>query len=276
MGDADQLMNFVFVRHSFLLDSNEPGRADDHCCGSAAINEKAAPRGSGFRNERRRFISCAIHRRLRRFDVVDGDLAGAAVFSRVEGNLLAFDEVAHAGALESGGMDEHVLAAVGRLDEAEALHVVVEFYSARNHRGNLSRWMQMHVSEGTQKRGLNSVRRCNGKKVRTCAWKDQKRNDPIVRPKSDNNYISVILDYNKDKTESKFMEKNSFAIWHNIMEPEATVSRVQPHFSSRSAFALEKLKARISGALGPRLGRDLSQLLQNEVVHGTEHALTIL
>jgi hypothetical protein len=80
--------------------------------------------------------------------------------------------------------------------------------------------MQMHVSEGTQKRGLNSVRRCNGKKVRTCAWKDQKRNDPIVRPKSDNNYISVILDYNKDKTESKFMEKNSFAIWHNIMEPE--------------------------------------------------------
>ena len=29
----------------------------------------------------------------------------------------------------------------------------------------------MHVSEGAQKRGLNSVRRCNGKKVRTCAWK---------------------------------------------------------------------------------------------------------
>ena len=75
----------------------------------AGANEKAAPRGSGFRNERRRFISCAIHRRLRRFDVVDGDLAGAAVFSRVEGNLLAFDEVAHASALESCGVDEHVL-----------------------------------------------------------------------------------------------------------------------------------------------------------------------
>jgi hypothetical protein len=53
--------------------------------------------------------------------------------------------------------------------------------------------MQMHVSEGAQKRGLNSVRRCNGKKVRTCAWKDQKRNDPIVRPKSDKHHIDSCL-----------------------------------------------------------------------------------
>jgi hypothetical protein len=68
-------------------------------------------------------------------------------------------------------MNEHVLAAVIRLNEAEALHVVVEFHGAHNHWVNLSRLLQMHVSEGTQKRGLNSVRRCNGKKVRTCAWK---------------------------------------------------------------------------------------------------------
>ena len=47
-------------------------------------------------------------------DVVDGDLAGAAVFSRIKGNLLAFDEAAHAGALKSGGVDKHVLAAVAR------------------------------------------------------------------------------------------------------------------------------------------------------------------
>ena len=58
---------------------------------------------------------------LCRLDVVDGNLAGAAILRRVEGNLLAFDEAAHAGALKSGGMDEHVLAAVVRLDEAEAL-----------------------------------------------------------------------------------------------------------------------------------------------------------
>ncbi len=56
----------------------------------------------------------------------------------------------------------------------------------------------MHVSEGTQKRGLNPVSRCNGKKVRTCAWKDQKRNDPIVRPKSDKNNIVLFWNDNKD------------------------------------------------------------------------------
>ena len=64
-------------------------------------------------------------------DVVDGDLAGVAVFDRIEGNLLALDEVAHAGTLESGGMNEHVVAAVSQLNEAEALLVVVEYYGAR-------------------------------------------------------------------------------------------------------------------------------------------------
>src|SRR5687768_9320895 len=72
-------------------------------------------------------------RALCRLDVVDGDLAGAAVFRRVKGDLLAFDQAAHSGALQSSGMDEHVLAAVARLDEAEAFLIVVEFYGARVH-----------------------------------------------------------------------------------------------------------------------------------------------
>src|SRR5215213_7396061 len=106
-------------------------------CGSAPwqrhkCKQKAAPLG-----ERPRWFSAdrpaPKRRALCRLDVVDGDLAGAAVFGRVKGNLLAFDEAAHAGALKSGGMDEHILAAVARLDEAEAFLIVVEFYGARVH-----------------------------------------------------------------------------------------------------------------------------------------------
>src|SRR6202035_5842904 len=49
--------------------------------------------------------------RLRGLDVADGGLAGAAVLLGVERDLLAFDETGHAGPLERGRMDEHVLAA---------------------------------------------------------------------------------------------------------------------------------------------------------------------
>ena len=104
-------------------------------------------------------------------------------------------------------MNEHVLAAVVRLDEAEALHIVVEFYSAHNHWGSLSRLLEMHVSKGARKRGLNPVRRCNGKKVRTCAWQYRKRNDPIVRPKSDRSSIDLFLGINKCWLSSLFMEE---------------------------------------------------------------------
>jgi len=62
----------------------------------------------------------------------------AAVLGRVEGNFLTFHEAAHAGALESGGMDEHVVAAVVGLDEAEAFLIVVELYGARIHGSILS------------------------------------------------------------------------------------------------------------------------------------------
>src|SRR3954470_21359226 len=82
-------------------------------------------------------LSRAGHPTLRGLDGVDGDLAGAAVLGGVEGDLLALDEAAQARALQRGGVDEHVLGAVVRLDEAEAFLVVVEFHGARNHRGVL-------------------------------------------------------------------------------------------------------------------------------------------
>src|SRR5258708_39195238 len=45
----------------------------------------------------------------------------AALAHNVVGELLSLIEVAHSGALDCGNMDEHVLSAVGRLNEAEAL-----------------------------------------------------------------------------------------------------------------------------------------------------------
>ena len=60
--------------------------------------------------------------------VTDGDLAAATVFLGVEKDLLAFRQTAHASALESRCVDEYVLAAVSRSDEAEALLVIIEFH----------------------------------------------------------------------------------------------------------------------------------------------------
>jgi hypothetical protein len=71
-------------------------------------------------------------------DGAHGDLAGAAIFLRIEGNLLAFDQPAHSGALERGGVDKDVLAAVIRLNEAEAFLVVVELHGALIHKDILS------------------------------------------------------------------------------------------------------------------------------------------
>ena len=45
---------------------------------------------------------------------------------------------AHAGALERSGVDENVLAAVIRLNEAEAFLIVVELHGARIHQDILS------------------------------------------------------------------------------------------------------------------------------------------
>ena len=68
-----------------------------------------------------------------RLDISHGDLTRAAIFLGIEGNLLALVQRAHASALERGGMDEYVLAAVIGLNEAEALLVIVEFDCAGLH-----------------------------------------------------------------------------------------------------------------------------------------------
>src|SRR5687767_5256733 len=62
-----------------------------------------------------------------------GVLAAAPVGLDVEADLLALDESHHAGPLQRRRMDEHVLAAVVRLDEAIALLAVVEFHRTRLH-----------------------------------------------------------------------------------------------------------------------------------------------
>jgi hypothetical protein len=72
-------------------------------------------------------------RYLSSLNVADSNLARAAVFLRVELDLLALDKVTHASALKGGSVDEYVLAAVVRLNEAEALLIVVEFNSTGIH-----------------------------------------------------------------------------------------------------------------------------------------------
>src|SRR6478736_1356062 len=98
--------------------------------GSSFSKSKKPLQGSGFAR-RQGMPSRLFQRNLGRLDVVDGNLAGTTVFRSVEGKLLAFAEAAYAGALESGGVDEHVLAAIVRLDEAEAFLIVVELNGAR-------------------------------------------------------------------------------------------------------------------------------------------------
>src|SRR5262245_4431798 len=82
--------------------------------------KKAAPVRSG--------VNCVARRRggiaasgLQGLDIGDGDLAGAAIGFGIERDFLALGEAAQAGALQGGGVDEHVLAAIVRLDEAETL-----------------------------------------------------------------------------------------------------------------------------------------------------------
>src|SRR5579862_1193410 len=82
---------------------------------------------------------------LRHRDIADGDLAGAAVFLRIEGDLLALGQATQSGALERSRMNEDVLAAVIRLNEAEAFLVVVKFYGTRCH-GDILLLDEVHVS----------------------------------------------------------------------------------------------------------------------------------
>jgi len=67
-----------------------------------------------------------------------GLLAAATVCLHLVGDLLSFDQVAHSGALDSGDVDENVLAAVIRLDEAKALGFVEPLNGADGHRYSVS------------------------------------------------------------------------------------------------------------------------------------------
>src|SRR5262245_25555681 len=78
-----------------------------------------------------------LDRLLDGLDVADRDLAGAAILLRVKGDLLAFRQPTHARAFERGRMDEHVLAAVVRLDEAEAFLTIVELHGTGIHGDSL-------------------------------------------------------------------------------------------------------------------------------------------
>jgi hypothetical protein len=98
-----------------------------------AAEEKEKSRPFAARLERFRLIRNGIAVGLNRLDVTDRSLAGAAIHLRVKRNLLTFIETANAGAFQSGGVHEHVLAAVVRLDKAEALLIIVELYGARHH-----------------------------------------------------------------------------------------------------------------------------------------------
>src|SRR5258705_49992 len=59
--------------------------------------------------------------------------AAARIALGVELHLLAFTQAADAGALQRGGVDENVLLAVVRLNEAEAFLIIVEFNGTRSH-----------------------------------------------------------------------------------------------------------------------------------------------
>ena len=73
------------------------------------------------------------HGALHQLDFRDRRLSGAGVGVGLEGNILALTQVADACAFQRGGMNEHVLAAVRRLNETETLLSVVELDLAVNH-----------------------------------------------------------------------------------------------------------------------------------------------
>jgi aryl-alcohol dehydrogenase-like predicted oxidoreductase len=70
---------------------------------------------------------------LGELDRADGGLAVAGIVSRVESHLLTLAQASDAGALQRGGVDEHVLLAIIRQDKAEASLVIVELNGARIH-----------------------------------------------------------------------------------------------------------------------------------------------
>jgi len=65
--------------------------------------------------------------------LLGGHLAGPAVAGDLEAELLAFLQIAHASTLDCGDVNEHILAAVVRLNEAETLGGIEPFHDAGGH-----------------------------------------------------------------------------------------------------------------------------------------------
>jgi hypothetical protein len=66
-------------------------------------------------------------------EIASGHLARLVVALEVEADLLAFDEFAHSGALDGGDVNEGVVAAIIRLNEAEAFGGIEPFNCASGH-----------------------------------------------------------------------------------------------------------------------------------------------
>src|SRR5437773_11476573 len=71
--------------------------------------------------------------RLRGAQILSSRLASPAVRNDLEGDLLPLVESAHAGAFDRADMNEDILVAVLRLNEAEALLAVKPLYSSLVH-----------------------------------------------------------------------------------------------------------------------------------------------
>src|SRR6266508_6190459 len=71
--------------------------------------------------------------RLDGAQIFSGRFAGSTVCDNLEGNLLSLIEGAHAGTFDRADMNEDILAAVLRLNEAKAFLAVKPLYSSRIH-----------------------------------------------------------------------------------------------------------------------------------------------
>jgi hypothetical protein len=71
---------------------------------------------------------------LRRNEIIRRRLAGLTTGQDLVGQLLAFVELVHARAFDRADMNEHILASVIRLDEAEAFGAVEPLHGADRHR----------------------------------------------------------------------------------------------------------------------------------------------
>jgi hypothetical protein len=94
-----------------------------------------------------------------RDEIAGGRFARAGIRQDVEANLLALLQVAHSGALDRADMDEHVLAAVVGLDEAEALLRIKPLYCTNLHSRSLSREMREFASSREMRERASAARR---------------------------------------------------------------------------------------------------------------------